>query len=626
MARLVLLGDDERIVELQPGSNALGREPGNAILVDSPGVSRHHATIRWEAPYCRVIDHESTNGTFINGERIEVKGVKTGDILRTGPLEWRIELEDPAPAIIETTKRVQEHVDATVLEVLAPNEITDLRQDLAKRGRPLRSDRDLATLYRTVDTLVKSNYPRSLLKEISDVLVEAFSASGVAAFLYDTQTGDFEMAAGATIPPGKALPVSRTIVQRAIREQETLLVRNAAAEGLSAESGSVTSLRIQSALAAPLHSQSTPLGALQLSRGPDQRPFNEKDLRLFSVIAELVALALVNCRRREELESENIALGEIVKGRFQMLGNSAPIRKVFDTIEQAAKSTLTILVQGASGTGKELVARAIHSRSARRAGPFVAMNCAAVPESLAESELFGHEKGSFTGASERRQGCFERASKGTLFLDEIGDLPLAMQAKLLRVLEQGELTRVGGSGTVKVDVRLVAATNRDLENQVRAGTFRQDLFYRLQVVVMQLPSLADRREDIPLLAEHFLAEYRETSRGIPHRLSPEAIEKLVAYPWPGNVRELRNAIVRAAALSQNEELTTKDFGFLSSPMAALDPTQPLPMEEVEKRHIREVLEYCDWKREQAAEILGIDRKTLFNKIHRYNIVKTIGDD
>ncbi|MCA9580087.1 MAG: sigma-54 factor interaction domain-containing protein, partial [Myxococcales bacterium] len=174
------------------------------------------------------------------------------------------------------------------------------------------------------------------------------------------------------------------------------------------------------------------------------------------------------------------------------------------TIEQAGRSNLTILVQGESGTGKELVARAIHSRSDRRANPFVAMNCAALPESLAESELFGHEKGSFTGANERHVGCFERAHKGTLFLDEIGELPLPMQGKLLRVLEQGEIVRVGGEGTVKVDVRLVAATNRDLEARVREGEFRQDLYYRLQVVIIALPSLRDRREDIPLLAEHFL--------------------------------------------------------------------------------------------------------------------------
>jgi transcriptional regulator with GAF, ATPase, and Fis domain len=481
----------------------------------------------------------------------------------------------------------------------------------------------LTTLYRIVDTLVKYTLPRPLLENLTEVLVSSFSASGAVAFLFDQRSGDFELAAGATTPPNSMLPVSRTIVSRAIENNEALLVRNASAEGLSAASGSVTSLRIHSALAAPLHRQGVPLGALQLSRSPDQRPYNEKDLKLFSVIAEVVAMALVNSQRREELETENIALGEIVKGRFAMLGNSPAIRKVFETIEQVARSTLTILVQGASGTGKELVARAIHSRSERRTAPFVAMNCAAVPESLAESELFGHEQGAFTGASERHLGCFERAHGGTLFLDEIGELSPNVQAKLLRVLEQGELTRVGGEKTTKVDVRMVAASNRDLESHVHEGSFRQDLYYRLQVVVITLPPLRERIEDIPLLAEHFLAEYHESHGGIPHRFNPDAIDRLAAYPWPGNVRELRNAVIRAAVLSPHEKLTAKEFSFLVAPAEMTDPSQPASLADVEMSHIFHVLEICRWKREKAAEILGIDRKTLFNKIHRYRLVQPI---
>lgn len=611
-------------INLPIGSSTLGRDATNDIVVHSTGVSRHHATIRWEPPYCRVLDHGSTNGTYVNGVRVDVHGLQPGDVIRTGPVEWRIDFEKtesihPTPRPTDSAARV----DATVIEVIDDQQIPQLRDEFGKRGRPIRSDRDLATLYRTIDCLVQNTHPRPLLRQVVDDLVKAFNASGGAGFLVDPGTSEFELAAGTSSPGQGVLPVSKTIIQRALDKRESLLFRDAEAEGLSAESGSVMSLKIHSALASPLIAHGRPLGALQLSRSPDQRPFNEKDLKLFSVITELIAMALVNCQRREELETENLAMGEIIKGRFSMLGNSPAIRKVFDTIEQTAGSTLTVLVQGESGTGKELVARAIHSRSPRKTGPFVALNCAAVPESLAESEIFGHERGAFTGAEDRRMGCFERAHMGSLFLDEVGELSLPIQAKLLRVLEMGEMFRVGGEKTVKVDVRLIVATNRDLEERVREGLFRQDLFFRLQVVTVQLPPLRERKEDIPLLAEHFLSEYHESARHIPHRLSAEAIDRLVHYPWPGNVRQLKNSVIRAAVLSPNEELTAKDFSFLVDVGETADPALPAPLADVEKNHIYQVLEFCNWKREQAAEILGIDRKTLFNKIHRYNLVRPI---
>jgi len=626
MPKLIQTSGDQsgRAIDLTVGSNTLGRDQGNHIVVHSTGVSRHHATIRWEPPFCRILDHGSTNGTFVNGLQVDVQGLQSGDSIRTGPIEWTLEIEKAEN--VQTPKPVEEKhqqrdIDATVIDVVDTRQVPQLREEFSKRGRPIRSDRDLATLYRTIDCLVKNSHPRPLLRQVIEDLVKAFTASGGAAFLVEPNTSEFELVAGTSSPEQGVLPVSKTIIQRALDKRESLLIRDAPAEGLSAESGSVMSLRIHSALASPLIAYGKPLGALQLSRSPDQRPFNEKDLKLFSVVTELIGMALVNCQRREELETENEAMGEIIKGRFSMLGNSAAIRKVFDTIEQTAGSTLTVLVQGESGTGKELVARAIHSRSPRKAGPFVAMNCAAVPESLAESEIFGHEKGAFTGADDRRLGCFERAHMGSLFLDEVGELSLPIQAKLLRVLEQGELLRVGGEKSLKVDVRLIAATNRDLEERVRNGEFRQDLFFRLQVVTLPLPPLRERKEDIPLLAENFLSEYHESARHIPHRLSADALNRLIHYPWPGNVRQLKNAVIRAAVLSPNEELTSRDFSFLVDVGETSDPALPAPLADVEKNHIYQVLEFCNWKRENAADILGIDRKTLFNKIHRYGLVR-----
>jgi len=299
----------ETVTILQEGSNTLGREATNMIVIDSAGVSRHHATIRWEPPHCRVVDHSSTNGTFVNNERIEVHGLRTGDVLRTGPIEWSIELEDADGDQVGSVRGV----DATVVEVVEQTQAPELRSEMSKRGRPLRSDKDLATLYQTVDCLVANTKSAEILKELVEHLVNSFSASGAAAFEMDRRSGDLELCAGATNPPNLVLPVSKTLVGMAIKRNESLLVSDAAAEGLSAESGSITTLRIHSALAAPLLQHGTQLGALQLSRSPDQRAFNDKDLKLFSVVAEMVGMALLNCRRREELESENITLGEIVK-------------------------------------------------------------------------------------------------------------------------------------------------------------------------------------------------------------------------------------------------------------------------------------------------------------------------
>lgn len=618
MATLIIRNGDEKgkIFELNPGANTIGREADNRIVVCSQGVSRHHATIEWNSSEFRVVDHASTNGTFVNGEKVSEKPLINGDVLRTGPVEWEIALDEK----IASSQASRQEVDATVLEVVRQTEATGLRTELARRGRPIRSDKDLSSLYRIVDCLVNHSHPHPMLEEVADLLVEAFGANGAAAFLVDPDSHDLELVAGQTDPAHTVLPISKTILGMSLQKRESLLVRDASAEGLSAASGSIGTLLIHSALAAPLTDHDRPMGALQLSRSPDRTPFNQKDLKLFSVVADLVGMALLNCRRREQLESENVALGEIVKGRFAMLGNSPSLRKVYDTIEQTAKSDLTILIQGESGTGKELVARALHSRSNRRAGPFIPMNCAALPESLAESELFGHEAGAFTGAQDRRAGCFERATKGTLFLDEIGELTPLIQGKLLRVLEHGEMFRVGGEQTVKVDVRLVAATNRNLEEMVRRGEFRQDLFFRLQVVLIHLPPLRDRKEDIPLLAEHFLNEFHNQTKTAPNRLSIDATQKLVSYNWPGNVRELRNVIMRAGVLSSSSELLAEDFSFLANPKAQSSPEiRPPSLEDVERNHIRRVLEFCDWKREPAAEILGIDRKTLFNKIHRYDL-------
>jgi two-component system response regulator HydG len=328
------------------------------------------------------------------------------------------------------------------------------------------------------------------------------------------------------------------------------------------------------------------------------------------------------------LRRENENLRRQVEERFGLPGivaRTAEMRGVLELVARVAPTDATILVRGESGTGKELIAKAIHHASRRSRGPFVAVNCGAVPETLLESELFGHVKGAFTGAIGARTGLFEEAHQGTLFLDEIGEMTPALQVKLLRALQDGEIRPVGSTQATTVDVRVLAATHRDLEQMIQQGTFREDLFYRLNVITLALPPLRERREDIPVLAERFL-ERHAAKLGRQLRLGADALERLLAYPWPGNVRELENAMERIAILSRAELVGPDDLpphvaagtGLGRAP--ALPPQQTLAG--LERAQILQTLERCGWNQSRAAEALGIGRTTLWRKLKEYGLERT----
>ena len=310
-----------------------------------------------------------------------------------------------------------------------------------------------------------------------------------------------------------------------------------------------------------------------------------------------------------------------------IVGNSPAVRRMLEMIHTVAPSEATVLINGKSGTGKELVARAIHNQSQRKDGPWVAVNCAALTESLLESELFGHEKGAFTGADKRRDGRFLQADGGTLFLDEIGEISLLMQVKLLRAIQQREIQRVGGDATLKVDVRIVAATNRNLLDEVAAGRFREDLYYRLNVVSIQVPSLQERSEDIPLLAEHFLKVFGERNRKDVKGFTPKAMDMLIKYPWPGNVRELENAVERAVVLLFGSYVSERELPLAvtqayeqeddAEPSALSVPLEGATLEDVEREAILRMLDSVGDNKSEAAKRLGISRKTLHTKLKRY---------
>ena len=332
-------------------------------------------------------------------------------------------------------------------------------------------------------------------------------------------------------------------------------------------------------------------------------------------LSHLVGKALEHRRARREVARLREDLQEIFPST-ELIGKSPAMKSVLEHLEMVAPTDATVLITGESGTGKEVVARAIHAASPRRYMPMVAIHCGALTETLLESELFGHERGAFTGAQYRKKGKFEVADGGTVFLDEISDISLKTQTDLLRVLQEKEIVRVGGSQPIKVDFRCIAATNKNLEGLVKAGTFRPDLYYRLHVFCIELPPLRDRREDIPLLVSHFLNKFcMATSRPVP-QLTQEAMDLLMRHDWPGNVRELENAVERALVVCRGPEIRGGDFSFQFQ-------TEPMPpgrtLDDVERTHIERVLRETDGNLSRAARILDIDRTTLYNKLRRYGL-------
>jgi Nif-specific regulatory protein len=396
-------------------------------------------------------------------------------------------------------------------------------------------------------------------------------------------------------------------------------------------------LRAESVICAPVQSGSLVHGLIHLYSTDPHRPFQPEDLEFTIAVADQMAVAMRNLKEKESLASgldrvrtDYETLRQQMQSESEIVGQSPEVGDMRQTIVRIAPTDAIVLIRGESGVGKELVARAIHFKSARNSRPFCTMNCAALAESLLESELFGHEKGSFTGATERKIGKFEQAHKGTLFLDEVGEMSLPIQAKFLRVLEGHPFERVGGRSPVRVDVRVVAATNRNLEREVERGTFRKDLYFRLHVVEIVVTPLRKRRSDIPILAEHFLTtSSRKTGRQV-GSFSRGALDAMMTYDWPGNVRELQNVVERAVILCPGDQVREEDIRLSALRTPPSDPSisvmdgksfREQSLLDVEKEHILATLEHTNGNMTRAAEILGIERSTLYLKLKRYDVYR-----
>jgi Nif-specific regulatory protein len=486
---------------------------------------------------------------------------------------------------------------------------------------------------------------QEVLDRTMDLVLERLRAERGMVVLAHQLTGELEVAVSRNLGAGgdeEGKRLSETVVRKVIDSREPVLAVDALTDPRFAGSDSIVASHIVSILCVPLVIRDRLAGAIYLDHLRSQHLFGNKDLDFLVAFADQAAIAIDNARlygeleaHRERLKEENESLRrEILSSRHlgSLIGKSNAIQQLKETMERVSQGNSTVLVRGESGTGKGLVARILHAISPRREGPFIHFNCAALPETLVESELFGHEKGSFTGAIGQKPGRFELAHKGTIFLDEIGKVSRSVQAKLLRVVEDREFERVGGTRTLRTDVRIIAATNLNLEEAIVSGEFREDLYYRLNIIPIVLPPLRERREDIPYLAEHFREKISRDLGREPKEISPEALQLFMAYRWPGNVRELEAAIHRALVLSTGEVLGLEDFSWISrdgvvTPPGGVEATARELIEgnyqdlshRFDRELIREALERCGGKIRETARYLDIARNTLKAKMKRYGL-------
>ena len=520
----------------------------------------------------------------------------------------------------------------------------------------------LLRIQEILKAIISERNLRTVLSRIMDSVVDLTGAER--GFLILRRDGGREIATARNIDKEEVrrpdFKISHSIAEKVMSTGEGLVARNALLETPLSLYSSVATLRLKSVLCVPFRLRDEVVGALYIDHRFEEGKFDSVDLAAIEAFADQAAIAIENARLHEENERSRKsleALNEELRGRIEateselaearrqreasaagsgesplrhdyspIVGRGPAIRRVLELLDRITDTTIPVLVLGESGTGKELVARVLHANGPRKEEPFIAENCSAIPETLMESELFGSAKGAFTGADRDRAGVFEQAHRGTLFLDEIGELRLDLQGKLLRVLQENEVRRVGGSERVKIDIRLIAASNKDIAEEVRAGRFREDLYYRLKGVVVTLPPLRERREDVPLLVAHALEAIGRERGEPPREIAPEIVRQLARCDWPGNVRQLLNEVRRLVALSPGR---VEDPSLLDELRNSGSPARSgargnafwsgRTLEDVEREMISRVLEECGGRKGDAASRLGLPRRTLFDKIKRYGL-------
>jgi Nif-specific regulatory protein len=606
---------------------SVGREPSNKLWAADSGMSRRHCAIaKQEDGQFLLRDMGGRNGTRVNGERIEKHELCHRDQIRVGNSTLVFLLGDEEAIAERNSLELDDTtVEEDVVASLRPEDSTYLHPDPERASGQPKVERlaaDLSTVLKIATHIGGIRDEEGLQWQLLGMLFDVVPAQRAAILFFD-DAGEIARSAAWDRLHGPEVPVrvSRTLLKKITAERNGLLLDNLKRSPLG-QVASLQSAGVKSALCVPLLLAGRVSGVIYLDTRSPENPFDSDHLHLVAAVAGLISLAWANVRHLEKLREENKYLQEEINLNHELVGESPRMRAVYELIRRVAATDSTVLIQGESGTGKELVARAIHNSSSRADGPFVAVNCAAITETLLESELFGHEKGAFTGAVAQKKGRVELANGGTLFLDEIGEFAVALQAKLLRVLQEREVERVGGTRPMKIDVRFVAATNRGLLQAVEAGTFRRDLYHRLNVVSITLPALRERAEDIPLLADYFVAKASRKCRIRPKPISAEVQACLLSYDWPGNVRELEHAMERALVLGASDKVLPED---LPSEIVESAPGEPNSssfqsvVKEQKRQVVQKAMQQSNGNYIEAAKLLGIHPNSLLRLIRNLNL-------
>ena len=607
------------------GGCSIGRESSNQFWVNDAALSRRHCLVTFEGSDVVIRDLKSRNGTFVNGVNVEAQQLNNGDQIFVGDssLVFLLDGSDLRPEIspIKFTDTENDALRRQTIVLPTPDAryFQSIQRPIAHAER---SAQDLDALLRIALGIGAIRNWDSLQWQLLGFVFDVVPAERAAVLLFsDLEKVDSIAAWDRARGPGHLVHISRTVLRHVFQKYSGILVQDVDTDETLRKVPSVEELNISSLLCVPLIISSKVLGAIYLDS--QTKCFDEHHLQMMTAIAAIAGLALDNVRHWERLCQENQDLRAQIDLENNMVGNTAPMQKVFEFIRRVAPTDSTVLIQGESGTGKELVARALHRNSSRRDAAFVAINCATLSETLLESELFGHEKGAFTGAFAQKKGKLEIADGGTLFLDEVGEMVPPLQAKLLRVLQEREFERVGGTKSIKVNIRLIAATNKSLSESVAAGTFREDLFYRLNVLTLGVPPLRDRQDDIPVLAEYFLAKAAKKCKVRIKPLSSESRACLMNYDWPGNVRELENAMERATVLGSGDAIDPEDL-----PEAVVEAT---PVEtsstahyngaikDLKKQMVTNALQRTNGNYIEAARVLGMHPNSLLRLIRNLGL-------
>ncbi len=631
---LVLSGPlKDSIIPLSEGEVTIGREASNGIAIVDPSVSRKHCLLSSQGGSYLVRDLDSRNGTLVNGAAVEEHWLQHGDEIAAGDSSFlflldaedrttpagRVELEDVA-ATAETT-------------IIHPRDVVYLQPDRLLRELPATS-----RVARNLNALLKISRIVHAIRDLNDLqgqllelIFEVVPAGRGAILLADREGQQFNSMFARMRQAGQAplVKVSRTVARQVLEQGIAILGSDVPGSDELREVESLAASQVRSLLCVPLTVFQRVIGCIYLDSDNVSSRLNEEHLQLVTAIAGISAVALENARRLEWLEQENERLTVEISQERSLVGEGARMKDVYQFLKRVAPTDSTVLIEGESGTGKELAARALHRNSPRASKPFVAINCSAIPETLLESDLFGHERGAFTGAAVQKKGRLEVADGGVVFLDEIGELAPTLQVKLLRVLQEREFERVGGTHPIKVDIRLIAATNCNLGQAVREGKFRQDLYYRLAVLKITMPTLRDRREDIPMLVRHFVQKHAKRCKVKPRPISPDALACMVNYDWPGNVRELENAIERALVLGSSDMILPED---LPESLLERNPSPEMTeakyyaaVKELKKQLILDAVEQTQGSYADAARILGVHPNYLHRLIRNLELKESLKD-